>query len=265
MDPRSVLAAVDGGPHMSRVLFHAAGLARLFNLRLRVIHVGSDTSATAHQRLLAQCLERLPYQVDLSDHDVVIRSGVVSEAIAREALRDRAKLVVMGSRGHGAVTSLLLGSTSDAVMRGAMVPVLLVPPIDLDIVNFGDSVALTCGPVLAAVDLTEHCDAQLRMASLLAQMAASPLLLMTVAKTRVTDHEAGVQLRGRGHGLEPKRPAAMIVRRGSVAEEIARCAETEGAGLVVMGLRSSPRCQPGAIASAVLRSRKAFVLAVPGC
>lgn len=81
----------------------------------------------------------------------------------------------------------------------------------------------------------------------------------------MTDHEAGAMLRQRAHGLEPKRPTAMIVRRGVVADEIARCASTEGAGLVVMGLRASPRCQPGGIATAVLKTKKAFVLAVPGC
>jgi len=265
MGPLTVIAAVDLGPQTARVLYHAAAFARLLDLRLRVVHVGSDSSEAAHERLLAVCLERAPYQIDLSQEDVMIRPGRVSDAIAREARRKHAKLVVMGSRGHGALTSLLLGSTSEAVMRGATVPVLLVPPIDIDIVNIGDTVALTCGPVVVAVDLAEHCDEQLRMASRLAHLAGSGLLLMTVAKSRVTDHQAGVQLRGRAHGLEPKRPTAIIVRRGSIAEEIARCAATEGAGLVVMGLRASPRCEPGGIAMAVLRSRKAFVLAVPGC
>jgi hypothetical protein len=140
-----------------------------------------------------------------------------------------------------------------------------VPPNDIDIIGVGDHAALTCGPVIAAVDLTEQCDEQPRLASRLAQMAAQPLILMTVAKSRITDHQAGIMLRQRAHGLEPKRPAALIVRRGAVAAEIARCAATEGAGLVVMGLRASPKCQPGAIASAVLKTKKAFVLAVPGC
>jgi hypothetical protein len=57
---------------------------------------------------------------------------------------------------------------------------------------------------------------------------------------------------------------AVIVRRGKVAEEISRCALKERAGLVVMGLRDRPRGQPGAIATAVLRTKRAFVLAVPG-
>ena len=129
------------------------------------------------------------------------------------------------------------------MLRGAAAPVLLVPHNGVDIVNIGDSVALTCGPVVAAVDLTEHCDEQLQMASELAYIGGQPLILMTVAKSRMTDQEAGLQLRQRGHGLEPRRPTAMIVGRGNVAEEIARCAGAEGAGLVVMGLRASPKSQ----------------------
>lgn len=260
-----LIAAVDMGPHTARILYHAAGFARLLDLRVRILHVAGDASAAAHERLLNDCLQLAPYQLDLDAADVVIRTGRVSDAIAREAHRDRATLVVMGARGHGTVASLLLGSTSDAVLRGATAPVLLVPPTDMDIVSVDDRVALTCGPVIAAVDLNEHCEEQLRMASVLARMSCQPLLLMTVAKSRLTDHQAGVMLRQRAYGLEPRRPAAMIVRRGSVAQEIAHCAKTEGAGLVVMGLHASPRSRPGAIVSAVLKTRRAFVLAVPGC
>jgi nucleotide-binding universal stress UspA family protein len=260
-----LIAAVDLGPQTARVLYHAVGFARLLDLKLKVVHVSADASAAAHERMLNTCLQQGPYQGDFSLDDVVIRSGQVSEMIAREAQRDRARLVVMGARGHHGLASLLLGSTSEAVLRAATMPVLLVPATDMDIVSIGDTVALTCGPVIAAIDLAEHCDEQVRMASLLAHISAQPLMLMTVARSRVTDHQAGQQLLERAHGLEPKRPAAMIVRRGTVATEIARCASTEGAGLVVMGLRASPKCQPGSIASAVLKTKTAFVLAVPGC
>lgn len=260
-----LIAAVDLGPQTPRVLYHAVGFARLLDLKLRIVHVASDVSAATHERALNVCLQQAPYQLDIAPEDVVVRTGRVSEAIAREAQRDQANLVVMGARGHGRVVSLLLGSTSEAVLRDASAPVLLVPPNDIDIVDIGDHVALTCGPVIAALDLAEHCDKQLRMASLLAHIAAQPLILLTVARARITDHQATLQLRQRAHGLEPKRPSAMIVRRGSVPDEIARCAMTEHAGLVVMGLRTSPKCQPGAIASAVLKTKQAFVLAVPGC
>lgn len=263
MAPLTVIAAVDLGPQTARVLYHAAAFARLLDLRLRVVHVGSDTSEAAHERLLAVCLERAPYQIDFGADDVVIRSGRVSDAIAREALRERARLVVIGSRGHGAVTSLILGSTCEALMRSATVPVLLVPPTDMDIVSIGDHVALTCGPVIVAVDLSEDSSHQLRLAGRLAQLGSQQLMLMTVAKSRVTDHAASQALRALAHDMAPVKPTSLIVRRGVVAEEISRCALAEGAGLVVMGLRASPRCHPGAIASAVLKTRRAFVLGVP--
>jgi nucleotide-binding universal stress UspA family protein len=176
-----LIAAVDLGPQTGRILYHAAGFARLLGLRLKVVHVSADTSETARERALNACLQQGPYQVDFGPDDVVIRSGHVSETIAREAHREHAALVVMGARGHKGVASLILGSTSEAVLRLATVPVLLVPSTTTDIVNFGDGVALTCGPVIAAVDLEEQCDKQLRMASLMAHIAAQSLILMTVA------------------------------------------------------------------------------------
>jgi nucleotide-binding universal stress UspA family protein len=265
MDLPVLVAAVDLGPQTARVLYHAAGFARLLDLKLKVVHVSADVSAAAHDRVLSACLTAAPYQLDLQPEDVLVRAGCVSEMIAREAQRARATLVVMGARGHGAVASLFLGSTSEAVLRSASAPVLLVPPGDLDIVSIGDRAALSSGPIIAAVDLTAHCERQLGMASLLAHIGGQPLILMTVAKSRMSDHGAGEQLRQRAHGLEPKRPSALIVRRGTVSEEIARCAAAEHAGLVVMGLRASPKGQPGTIAIAVLKTRQAFVLAVPGC
>jgi nucleotide-binding universal stress UspA family protein len=260
-----LIAAVDLGPHTARVLYHAAGFAHLLGLKLKVLHVATDASDATRERVLSACLQHAPYEVNFDQDDVAVRVGRVSETIAREAQRDHARLVVIGSRGHGRLKSLLLGSTSDAVLRAATVPVLLVPPTDMDIVNMGDAVALTCGPVIAAVDLGERCDHQLAMASALAHAGGQPLMLMTVAKSRVTDQQADLMLRQRAHGLEPRRPSALIVRRGAVPVEIARCASSEGAGLVVMGLRASPKCQPGSIAGAVLKTKKAFVLAVPGC
>lgn len=260
-----LLAAVDLGPHTGRVLWHAAGFARLLDLELKIVHVSADVSAAAHERVLHRCLQASPYEIDVTPGDVRLRAGRVSEAIAREARREQATMIVMGARGHTGVASLLLGSTSRAVLRDATAPVLLVPPNDMDIVNVSDTVALTCGPVIAAVDLADGCERQLRLASVLAQRASQPLVLMTVAKSRTTDHQASLMLRQRAHGLEPQRPSAIVVRRGSVPEEIARCAATEGAGLVVMGLRSSANGRPGSIASAVLKTKRAFVLAVPGC
>lgn len=259
----TVVAAIDLGPYSGRVLRHAAGFARLLSAPLKIVHVTGDVSPDAHQRVLDFCARHAPYEIDLDEVDVVLRSGHVSEAVDREAVRSGASLMVVGARGHGRIARLLLGSSSEALLKSAPAPVLLVPPVDLDIVDIADRVTLTSGPILAAVDLADSSDAQLKAAAQLAELAKQPLLLMTVAPRRLSDHEAGVMLRERAHELQLK-PYAAIVRRGDIADEISKCAVQEGAGLVVMGLRPKGRGQPGAIASAVLKTHRAFVLAVPG-
>jgi K+-sensing histidine kinase KdpD len=158
----------------------------------------------------------------------------------------------------------VLGSSGAALMRTARTPVLFVPYTDIDIVSIGDTAALTCGSVLAAVDLEEACEHQLRIAARMAGLAHGPLMLMTVARGRMSEHDAARQLRERARELAVE-PHGLIVRRGDVAIQISQCATAECAGLVVMGLRERPRGRAGAIASAVLESGRAFVLAVPGC
>lgn len=259
-----VLAAVDLGPSTGRVLHHAVGLSRLLGARLRVLHVASDAvTPELSEQVVAQCQAAAPYEAAINDESVSVVTGRVSEAIQREALRTGATLIVIGSRGHGGLARLLLGSTSDALLGLARTPVLLVPPTDFEIVSLIDRPVLTCGPILAAVDLDERCDHQLKVASEMAHLASQPLLLLTIARSKISDHDAAQALRERAHGLSPVRPQSLIVRRGDVAEEISRCAVTEGTGLVVMGLRERPRGRPGVIASAVLKTGRAFVLAVP--
>ena len=260
-----VLCAVDLGPLTGRVLYHAYGLSKLLGAGLRVLHVGPDEAVGLRERVVAECERAAPYEAAIDGDSVVVATGRVSEAIQREALRCGATLIVVGSRGHGGLARLLLGSTSEALLSTARTPVLLVPPTEYDIISLGDRPALTCGPVVVAVDLAVPCGHQLQMASRLAQLAAQPLILMTVARSKISDHDAAAALRERGHNLAPVKPTSLIVRRGDVTEEISRCAVSEGAGLVVMGLHQAPRGRPGVIATALLKTGRAFVLAVPGC
>jgi nucleotide-binding universal stress UspA family protein len=261
-DHNVVLCAVDLGPLTRRVLYHAAGMARLMSADLHILHVAADTSAAEHERVMTACLVQAPYEIALEPEQIVVRSGRVSDVIHREARRLDASMVVIGSRGRGGLARLLLGSTSTAVLKHAAVPVLIVPPTDTDIVSVGDRTLLTCGPVLAPVDLRSTTTRQIELASRMAALARQPLLLMTVPRNRMSDHQAAVELRRRAHGLGPVAPYAMIVRRGAVAEEIVRSARREGAGLVVMGIEQQGG--QGIVASAILASGNAFVLAVPG-
>ena len=258
-----VLCAVDLGPTSPRVLLHAAGFAAVLGAALKVVHIASETDPETHRRVAAECLRMAPYQAMFEASDVIVRVGPVSQAIHREALQHGATLLVIGSGSHASLVKLLMGSTSQAILGSTRTTTLLVPPNKFDIISVTGDTALTCGPVLAAVDLAEDCRHQLEAASRLAAVARQPLLIMTVAATATSDHDASKALRDRAHDLSPVKPTSLIVRRGGIAEEISRCAVAEDAGLVVMGVRESARGRPGVIASAVLDTGRAFVLAVP--
>ena len=56
----------------------------------------------------------------------MLRTGAAAEEIVAAARLWEADLIVMGSRGRGKLAQLLLGSTAEAVIRGASCPVLAV-------------------------------------------------------------------------------------------------------------------------------------------
>ncbi len=59
----------------------------------------------------------------------VVREGSPADEIVHEAESCHADLVVIGSRGHGEVRSVLLGSVSERVMHAAHCPVLIWRPL----------------------------------------------------------------------------------------------------------------------------------------
>jgi nucleotide-binding universal stress UspA family protein len=52
--------------------------------------------------------------------------GAAADAIVREARKQRADLLVLGTHGHRGLRRMVLGSDAEQVVRSASVPVLLV-------------------------------------------------------------------------------------------------------------------------------------------
>lgn len=258
-----VLCAVDFGPLTGRVVYHAVGFARVMNLPIKVLYVAKHLSPTIESEVADACMKAVPYGMPVDDLDVLVRTGDPAEVLCREAAAHQAALMVMGTSTHGALVKLLLGSTCASVLAQVQVPVLLVPPTRMDIVTFSDRVALSCGGVMAAVDLVEDNVKQVNMASRIAALGHHPFSVMTIAHERDTDHDAAERLRVCADQATPLKPVLTFVRRGDVAEQISQCAGLEGAGLVVMGLRDRRLGQPGRIAASVLKTGEAFVLVVP--
>jgi nucleotide-binding universal stress UspA family protein len=249
------------------VLRHAVGFAGVSGARLTVITVTDADPREAEARVASLLYDVVPlgapYISAPSIQVVHVALGGPADAILGRA-REGTDLIVAGTHSKSGLSRWLLGSTSGAIMEEAMCPTLLVPPGDLEIVTLtSDMATLHPGVILAAVDLAEHNDRQLALASQLAAIARQPLALMTVVGAGVGEPETKQALQARAETLSAARPDRFIVRRGSVPDQIDQAALDEHAGLVIMGLRAPGHGLPGEIASAVLRTKDAVVLAVP--
>lgn len=60
--------------------------------------------------------------------EVVIRRGDAVREILDLAQRRKVELIVMGAHGHSAIFELLLGSTTQRVLKRARCPVVVIPP-----------------------------------------------------------------------------------------------------------------------------------------
>lgn len=136
---KQILVAVDSSEYSERALAHAETLARAFDAQLSLVHVfpslttkvgSSDYDIVLDERKEAgrQVLEAM--QAKLEDRERVVPTKLVegpeAEALVNTAEAQQADLIVMGSRGLGAMAGVLLGSVSRQVARHAPCSVLIV-------------------------------------------------------------------------------------------------------------------------------------------
>ena len=138
----NILVSVDDSVHAERALDEAIDLALAGNARITILTAIPRPPYWAASPITAAAVE--PLATDLRREaeealkesvkrvpDSVPVTTVLSEKPIREALMERLHqghydLLVMGSRGRGAVTASLLGSVSHYALNHAGVPVLIV-------------------------------------------------------------------------------------------------------------------------------------------
>jgi nucleotide-binding universal stress UspA family protein len=142
----NILVSVDGSCHAKRALHEAIDLAEADWGRLTLLtavnrppYWGASAAATAGIESLAAEFETEAEQTLRAAADQVPPSipvtTVLSHKPIREALMERIKtghydLLVMGSRGRGALTASVLGSVSHFALNHVEVPVLIVHTTD---------------------------------------------------------------------------------------------------------------------------------------
>jgi nucleotide-binding universal stress UspA family protein len=138
----NILVCVDGSAHSDRALAEAIDLATTQNARLTLLTAVSRPPYWANTPLTAAGIE--PLATDLhreaertlgSAVDEVPASVPVTKILTEDPIRDALvgqittgtyDLVVMGSRGRGALSASLLGSVSHYALHHSEVPVLII-------------------------------------------------------------------------------------------------------------------------------------------
>jgi nucleotide-binding universal stress UspA family protein len=138
---RAVLVAADGSPHAAAAFFASLSLERMLDVRVLGVveppHFPSSAPAALQPALRAAAddmmkersaeLEKALADVAAPLHGKVrVMVGRAAATIVDEAAGRAADLIVVGARGMGHVTRLLLGSVSERVLRHAACPVLIV-------------------------------------------------------------------------------------------------------------------------------------------
>lgn len=139
-----VLLATDGSECARAATSHAVDLAATYGATLHALYVietriGYDSDivdpATIEDDLRAEgesVLEAVDAECRARDVTLVdrIRKGVPEQEIADYAETEGIDIVVVGTRGTSAFKTILLGSTSEALVRDLSVPVVLVSEDD---------------------------------------------------------------------------------------------------------------------------------------
>lgn len=141
--PGTIIVGVDGSEHAERALKWAAGQARLEGRQLTIVHaagvgdirsaawVGDEAVALSKTMETAQGVIRDALASTEAFHPDVEVVGVPLLGDPRPVLVDLsqdAHLVVVGSRGRGTFSSMLLGSVSVSVAKHAHCPVVVTRP-----------------------------------------------------------------------------------------------------------------------------------------
>jgi len=203
--------------------------------------------------------------------------GRPASAIVEEAARWQADLIVVGSRGHGPLESLLVGSVAAEVVDHAPCPVLVArrPTVHRLMLGVdGSDSAHRAVATLAAWQLLRAVPAT--VVAVMEPLPTWPLAIGATFAPTVVEVGAGVGEDRDEHlheavaqALATLRRAGMIaegeIRAGDPSDQLVKAAAEHGADLVVVGTRGLSmlaRLLLGSVARKVLLHTDASVLVV---
>lgn len=136
---RRILLATDASPDAEEALTYARDLALRDGAQVIVVHAfepvptylgepWADRVTARHVSMGRDVAKNAAQELEKAGVDIIVEvlEGPPADAILRVTQVRKPDLIVMGSRGHGALASLLLGSVSHRVLAHSRVPVMVV-------------------------------------------------------------------------------------------------------------------------------------------
>jgi nucleotide-binding universal stress UspA family protein len=135
-----IIWASDGSEHADRALDYARKLAEANSARLLAAHVKEITvgrgagypvqldEEEVERKIQGQANDLKDAGIDASYEQLGATAGGAAHALADTASEVGAQLIVVGTRGQGPISGLLLGSVTQRLLHIAPCPVLAVPP-----------------------------------------------------------------------------------------------------------------------------------------
>jgi nucleotide-binding universal stress UspA family protein len=265
-----ILCPVDFSPFSRHALEHASAIAKWYNSQITVLHVGPTPAQMSPPPV---CGISAPLPVDIGEEEqrllreldaFVQPCAMTVRALSRRveiggpvwqilecAKALSADLIVMGTHGHSGFERLMLGSTTERVLRKASCPVLTVPRA---IASTDPGRPLVFKKIICPVDFSEGSLKGLKFALSLAQENDACLTLLHVLERPDSElagdepftvpdsleYLAGLASDRLTRVVPPAATAwcrlEKLILAGKPYREILRVAEERKADLIVMGV-----------------------------
>jgi nucleotide-binding universal stress UspA family protein len=273
---KCILVPTDFSEHADHALRYAGTLAMRLGARIVLMYAddlvapmdftgtaggwSDDTTvilqARAEQSLVARATSLVDPSVEVR---TVVRAALTEiDGIIDEARESNVFLIVMGTHGRRGVSRLLVGSVTEAVMRGATVPVLAIPPESKGI----PEIRTILGPVTYSV----QCFDALSFAGDLAPADAQFVIVRAVSTEDL--NVAADELEQLKKWIPPNiagRSEFRIVSSGRLAEQIEEFSRNVHSDLIVAGEKSHRTARDlafGTLAERILQRSECPVLTV---
>jgi nucleotide-binding universal stress UspA family protein len=261
---RSYVVPVDFSKSSNLALDYAIARARRRNAKLVLVHVlasGSMAAATSEDsgsaELIIKAQEFARENARNAMHKLVARKGLspkehqvvfierldAAGAIADQARKSRARMIIMGSEGRTGLHRLFSGSVAEATLRVTRHPVLIVKKSKF--------IKAPAKKILVPVDFSKVSEVALKSAKEIAKAEKESLVLVNVATDTdrlvpfylrqeyqqglFEESQARVKKLAQRLGIGPRRYELSFIRAPDAAVAIAKEAKKFRVSMIVMG------------------------------